>query len=395
MATTNTCKKNCGCQDSFLTSPAPCPTPQGCPEPEPCSEVFDSQCIIYTGENIICNQDVIISSNTNVNDAFNQLVGYLCDQLIITTDIVCGQDIVVESDTNVINALSEIVNYFCAGSSAVTLTDAGIGTHESLVNDGTGPTLATKGLEAGTGISLSSTATNITITNTAPNIAQNLWSTIVSDQGTTTANTPSDTLNVLGTNGIVTGIVGDSLYVNGEYAYQIGEYVPARGGVIFYRWRSATSFGTPGSGSYQNYLVVDTSDLSLNSEYATLNVDILNAESSFNGELNTTNLIAAGAGSGITVGTAAELCSSNTSNGQNDWYLPALDECSKLYQNRFEVTQGILAAAGTPVEYASYWTSTEINSTTAWGFNHAAGTAYNGNKSSTDAVRAVRKFFLI
>jgi hypothetical protein len=46
-----------------------------------------------------------------------------------------------------------------------SLTSAG-GT-ESLVNDGVGPTLATKGLTAGTGISLSSTGTDITITNTA------------------------------------------------------------------------------------------------------------------------------------------------------------------------------------------------------------------------------------
>lgn len=49
-----------------------------------------------------------------------------------------------------------------------TLTDAGTGTHQSLVNDGTGPALATKGLKAGTGITLSSTGTDITITNSNP-----------------------------------------------------------------------------------------------------------------------------------------------------------------------------------------------------------------------------------
>lgn len=50
--------------------------------------------------------------------------------------------------------------------SAVTLTSAG-GT-ETLVNDGIGPALANKGLTAGTGISLSSTATDVTVTNSAP-----------------------------------------------------------------------------------------------------------------------------------------------------------------------------------------------------------------------------------
>jgi hypothetical protein len=51
-------------------------------------------------------------------------------------------------------------------TSGVSLSSAG-GT-ESLVNDGTGPSLATKGLTAGTGISLSGTTTAVTVTNSAP-----------------------------------------------------------------------------------------------------------------------------------------------------------------------------------------------------------------------------------
>ena len=52
------------------------------------------------------------------------------------------------------------------GASTVTLTSAG-GTID-LVNDGTGPALATKGLSAGTGITLTPTLTDCTITNAAP-----------------------------------------------------------------------------------------------------------------------------------------------------------------------------------------------------------------------------------
>ena len=130
--TTNKCKK-CGCEDSFMPSPAPCPTPIGCPNPEPCSEVIDAQCVIYTGNNIVCGQDTVVTTNDNVAEA-----------------------------------IENIVDYFCGGESVVTLTDAGTGTHESLVNDGTGPTLATKGLKAGNAVSLSSTGTDITITNDAP-----------------------------------------------------------------------------------------------------------------------------------------------------------------------------------------------------------------------------------
>jgi hypothetical protein len=69
---------NCGCEDSFLTSPAPCPTPAACPDPEPCYTVTDSVCTIYTGPDILCGQDVIVATNTNVNDALQALAAYFC-----------------------------------------------------------------------------------------------------------------------------------------------------------------------------------------------------------------------------------------------------------------------------------------------------------------------------
>jgi hypothetical protein len=80
MATTNTCKK-CGCEDSFLTSPAPCPTPTGCPTPEPCSEVFNAQCVIYTGADIDCGDITVVATDTNVADALNDVVTYFCEEL--------------------------------------------------------------------------------------------------------------------------------------------------------------------------------------------------------------------------------------------------------------------------------------------------------------------------
>lgn len=84
MATTCTncgCSKpKCGCQDTMLTSPAPCPTPVGCLTPEPCSEVLDAQCIIYTGDDIICTPDVVVNANDSVALALNNIVDYFCSQ---------------------------------------------------------------------------------------------------------------------------------------------------------------------------------------------------------------------------------------------------------------------------------------------------------------------------
>ena len=72
---------DCGCKDSFLTTPAPCPTPDGCPDPQPCSEVFDAQCIVYTGDPIICGEDVVVPTNTNLAVALNLISTYYCSKI--------------------------------------------------------------------------------------------------------------------------------------------------------------------------------------------------------------------------------------------------------------------------------------------------------------------------
>jgi hypothetical protein len=95
-------------------------------------------------------------------------------------------------------------------TTGVTLTSAG-GT-ETLVNDGTGPALATKGITAGTGISLSSTATDLTVTNAAPDQVVTLTAgTNIGITGTypnftidNTAVTPSGKIGITDSNGVFT-----------------------------------------------------------------------------------------------------------------------------------------------------------------------------------------------
>ena len=176
------------------------------------------------------------------------------------------------------------------------------------------------------------------------------------------------------------------------YIYEIGQYVAAQGGVIAHRWLSTSSLGSPTSGTIQNYLVVDTADLSASAEWATLNVDISNVESTWDGFTNTANLIAAGAGSGITAGTAAVLCNSSTNNGKSDWYLPALDELSKIWQNRWDIAQGIATASGTQLVSTNYWSSSEYSSNVAWLFAFGRGYVSTDDKVATYCVRGVRKF---
>ena len=81
-----------------------------------------------------------------------------------------------------------------------------------VVADSTTDTLT---LAEGTGITITTNATTdtITITNSSPNVDQNIWETIAADTGSTAANTTTDTLTIAGGTGISTSISGDTLTI--------------------------------------------------------------------------------------------------------------------------------------------------------------------------------------
>ena len=77
MNLTNKCAK-CGCEDSFLTTPPPCPAPEACPTPEACSNVTEAQCTIYTGPPIMCGQTIVVDTNTDIATALQAIVSLYC-----------------------------------------------------------------------------------------------------------------------------------------------------------------------------------------------------------------------------------------------------------------------------------------------------------------------------
>ena len=108
----NNCAK-CGCKDSFLTSPSPCPTPEGCPDSVPCQEVLSSDCIIYNGPNISCNNTVIVTSDSTWAEVLEDLIDYFCITYSNVPLILCSEDTVVTAGSSVNSALQQIVAYFC------------------------------------------------------------------------------------------------------------------------------------------------------------------------------------------------------------------------------------------------------------------------------------------
>lgn len=111
----NTCGQNCGCEKGLVTPPSG--TPQTCPDPNPCSETFDAQCIIYTGDDILCNQDEVVATNTDVSQALNDIVDYFCSKAVPVNytgaTIECNDETVVPTNTSFNVSLNNIVNYFC------------------------------------------------------------------------------------------------------------------------------------------------------------------------------------------------------------------------------------------------------------------------------------------
>jgi hypothetical protein len=105
MATTcSSCGCNnltCGCKNSYLTTPPPCPTPEDCPEKQPCSEVFDAECIIYSGPDLQCGLENVVTQNSSINQALEDIIGYFCTavSLVPVTVVEAGDNVEVTSET--------------------------------------------------------------------------------------------------------------------------------------------------------------------------------------------------------------------------------------------------------------------------------------------------------
>tara|TARA_Y100000592_G_scaffold66138_1_gene102835 strand:+ start:7527 stop:8876 length:1350 start_codon:yes stop_codon:yes gene_type:complete len=83
---------NCGCTGTYTVS-ATCPPA--------CSEVFNMQCIVYTGVDLTCDGDVVISRNDYLDSAITKLVDYVCSKVAPPASVVAGSafiDVVPTTD---------------------------------------------------------------------------------------------------------------------------------------------------------------------------------------------------------------------------------------------------------------------------------------------------------
>jgi len=66
---TNCGTPNCGCTNTYTVT-APCPPA--------CAEVFNAQCIVYTGTDILCDTDIVIARYDYMDTVVTKIVNYFC-----------------------------------------------------------------------------------------------------------------------------------------------------------------------------------------------------------------------------------------------------------------------------------------------------------------------------
>ena len=228
---TNTCTtcgcKKCGCSDNALTTPPPCPTPAGCPDPILCSEVFDAECIVYTGVDIECLDDVVVATDTNIADALEDIINFFCAYVAAAS----SGSIVEVCDTN---------EYLDVTSNTDPIT--GVVTYTLCFDPTNLPSVV---LSGGTGINVTSNVvgniTTYTVSNTDLGSSQNIFKNIaVSGQSTVIADSNNDTLTFVAGTGILitTNAITDTITITNSLAASTAKKyanlttIPASGSVV-------------------------------------------------------------------------------------------------------------------------------------------------------------------
>ena len=115
-----------------------------------------------------------------------------------STPLTPGDSVIVQTAATVGNSVEGDFIVVQSDTDLATSTTVGIGN-----------------VNAGTGIGVTYASGTATVTNSSPNVDQNIWATFTATTGSTTANTTTDTLSVFGLGSITTSISGDTLSISG------------------------------------------------------------------------------------------------------------------------------------------------------------------------------------
>jgi hypothetical protein len=166
----------------------------------------------------------------------------------------------------------------------------------------------------------------------------------------------------------------------GGFTHYIGEEFG--GGVVFHLWKDASGV--------EHGLIVDKTDLSTSQAWSNVDQTLIgSAAQSWNG-LSNCNAVISQAGH---TNSAAALCLNSSNGGQNDWYLPSIQELHMLWNNYYTVAESLSQISGaTILQPEFYYSSVECGSNGAIAFSFSVGMTDCGDKINTYSVRAIRAF---
>jgi hypothetical protein len=155
---------------------------------------------------------------------------------------------------------------------------------------------------------------------------------------------------------------------SGGFTHYLGESF--NGGIIYYVYKG-------GDGVEHGLIVSLTESTAL--AWQTTGV-LVNANRSWDGAYNTS----------LMTGSPAANYIATLGSG---WYLPSIDELSKLYNNRYDVNKALNAGGNTLLSTIGfYWSSTEFDAITAHAFYFTFGHADARSKVSPYIIRGIRSF---
>jgi len=151
-----------------------------------------------------------------------------------------------------------------------------------------------------------------------------------------------------------------------------------QGGIIAYIFVSGDSGYIAGQ---THGLITTTTNQSMGAQWGCSGISIAGTSTILGTGLANTTAIVNGC---ATTTIAAAICNNLSSGGYTDWYLPSRDELNRLYLNRTTI-----GGFGN----VSYWSSSQVATTTAWSINFSTGTVSGtSTKNTLMYVRAIRKF---